>query len=125
MPEIVKYWQKEGIIYVEGSGKVTYEDVKKTIEQGINYNLKYKVTNVLSIHNDVESVPEEVDVFNLGSTIGQKLKGFNIAIVYPPGFEEFYNLFANAANIRGGNVKLFKNKETAFSWLNDLKKSLT
>jgi len=124
MPEIVKYRQDEGIIYVEGSGEITYENVKSTIEQGIKYNHQYNAKNVLSNHINVESVPEEVDVFNLGSELAQKLRGFNIALIHRQKFEEFYSLFANAANARGGNVKLFNNEDTALKWLKSIQEKI-
>ncbi len=114
MPEFVKYWPYEETIYIEGFGKITYHNVKNSLEQVINYRDKYQIINVLSNHLHVESVPDEVDVFNLGSMIGQILKNCFIAIIYPQQFTEYYRLFEKAANTRGGNIKLFTNTHSAF-----------
>lgn len=124
MPEIAKYLQNEGIIYVEGFGEVTYSDVKNTIEFVNNVKNSFNINNILSDHLKVESVPNEVDVFNLGSISVQRLKEFNLALIYPPKLKEYYKLFEKTANRRGGNIKLFKNKDSAQNWLRSLKKTV-
>ena len=124
MPEIAKYLQNEGIIYVEGFGEVTYNDVKNTIEFVNNVKNSFNINNILSDHLKVESVPNEVDVFNLGSISVQRLKEFNLALIYPPKLKEYYKLFEKTANRRGGNIKLFKNKDSAQNWLRSLKKTV-
>lgn len=124
MPEIAKYLQNEGIIYVEGFGEVTYSDVKNTIEFVNNVKNSFNINNILSDHLKVESVPNDVDVFNLGSISVQRLKVFNLALIYPPKLKEYYKLFEKTANRRGGNIKLFKNKDSAQNWLRSLKKTV-
>ncbi len=118
MSEVVRYLKNEALTYVEGFGGLTYHDVKNSIQQGLYINKKYGSTRVLSDHTKVESVPEYVDIFNLGTLIAQLLKGHSIALIYSPEFREDYCLFEKSANARGCNIKLFEDKKPALEWLN-------
>lgn len=118
MPEIVTFMPDENLIFVEGFGKVTYEDVKNTFRESYKITKMFTANKTLSDHTKVESVPEYVEVFNLGSMVGQFFQNKKIALIYREEFEEDYRLFERSVNKRGGNLKLFKDRDLALNWLN-------
>ena len=117
MPETLNYTQEEELIIVDAYGELTVADFHNFAQYLSEITQSYNVKGILIDHRKVELLPEFVNVFNMGSQAGQKLKKLKIAFVYSPHLEEKYNLFSNSGNARGANIQLFLKRDKALEWL--------
>jgi hypothetical protein len=117
MPEKLNYDQEEEIIIVDAYGEVTVADFHNFVQYLSEIIESFNVKGILVDHGKVESLPDFVNIFNMGSQAGQQLDKLKIAFVYPLELEERYNLFRNSGNTRGANIQLFLERDRALNWL--------
>jgi len=119
MSFLIDYNNELDLIYVEIFDHLDYTSARKIIQQIVSKCKKHGVTNILSNHSSVNSVPSFVDIFNLGTFASQLMKGLNLALVCPTEFMEDYNLYKRTVNKRGGHIQIFADRNSAINWLDN------
>ncbi len=117
----IHYEPEEELVYIKYHGKMSYVGAKDTILYLQELSKNNCIRGIISDHSDILSFPGTVDVFNLGSQVSHLLKGIHIATIVRKELMEDYNMYLHTIKKRGGNIRLFDNKDSAVKWLNDLK----
>ncbi len=115
MPVKRKYIPNKQLVYIKGFGDIKYEESLNTIKYLMDLMEGFEVTDVFIDHSEVETIPNMVEAFNLGSLMGHKFRQLKFALIYRSIFQESYSMFKNAGAKRGANIKLFNNKPEALN----------
>lgn len=75
MPEEVSINQEFKAIHIVSTGKLTIEDLKKTLSEIIKFQNETGFTRLLVDHKKAISYPSAVDSFNFGADVGHLFKG--------------------------------------------------
>ena len=119
MPEVVSYKKDERLIHVKSVGHLSVDVVRNSILRVGELSKEHKISNVFVDQLEALSFPSGANALNLGSDVAHLLKGLNIAMIYSPEVKEDLSFFAKAARVRGGNMEVFENEESAKKWFDE------
>lgn len=121
MPYFINFLEKEGVIEIVATGKLTYEDYVKLSEDAVDLALK-KNTNLLFL--DTSNLGASIKAMeilsfpDLWESLGTP-RTYKLAVLIPKdeSLHEDIKFFENVCRNRGWQTKLFDKKEAAVEWL--------
>lgn len=119
MPESVAYCQSRNVISVKSTGILTAQEIRCSFEKILNIKENIGVDKLLVDQTKVQSIPTNVEAFNLGTSMAYSLKDISIAIIYSDRIKYDLEFIERVTQVRGGNLRLFKDESTALDWLNN------
>lgn len=120
MPDIVTINEELSLIEVKSFGIVSADDIYDSLKKAKSAMLETGISKLLVDTTEQKQMPGTVNIFQIFSTIPKEIEKAAIIIKEDQSTADDLKFAENVAVNRGTVLKLFKSRDEALEWLNEL-----
>jgi hypothetical protein len=118
MPETVSIDIERGVILIDSSHHIGEDDLRRSLESVLQLAHRHGINKVMIDATGQRSLPSVFALYRFASELSAHARNLRHAIVVSEQSPEDIRFVETAAHNRGTIMKLFSEREDAWSWLN-------